>query len=148
MKCHQLHSIKVLPDIINDLTYIFNLPLCQGKFITAFRHAKVVSIHKKGDVQNLNNYGLLSSFSKSLEKIVYRSIHSLTALTCFQILSVGSGEDSTSHANCLLADKIAAAFEKSFVLSEFFLTSRKPLILLTIKLFCINLVIMALKAQF
>ena len=64
--------LKYLPDnIINALTYIFNLSLCQGKFVTAFRHAKVVPIHKKGGVQNLNNYrpiSLLSSFSKILEK--------------------------------------------------------------------------------
>ena len=64
--------LKYLPDnIINALTYTFNLSLCQGKFVTACRHAKVVPIHKKGDVQNLNNcrpISLLSSFSKIFEK--------------------------------------------------------------------------------
>ena len=37
--------LKHLPDnFVNALTYIFNLSLCQGKFITAFKHAEVVPV--------------------------------------------------------------------------------------------------------
>ena len=111
-----------MPDnIINALTYIFNLSLCQGKFVTAFRHVKVVPIHKNGDVQNLNKYrpiSLLSSFSKILEKIVYKRLYSFfDRFNLFSNSQFGFRRGhSTSHANCLLVDKVAAAFEKK----EFF----------------------------
>ena len=123
--------LKYLPDnIINALTYIFNLSLCQGKFVTAFRHAKVVPIHKKGDVQNLNNYrpiSLLSSFSKILEKIVYRRLYSFfDRFNLFSNSQFGFRRGhSTSHANCLLVDKVAASFEKKLCTLGIFLDLSK-----------------------
>ena len=118
--------LKHLPDnIINALTHIFNLSLFQGKFITAFRHAKVVPIHKKGDVQNLNNYrpiSLLSSLSKILEKIVYKRLYSFfDRFNLFSNSQFGFRRGhSTSHANCVLVDKIDAAFEKNALYSRNF----------------------------
>ena len=123
-----------------------------GKFVTAFRHAKVVPIHKKGDVQNLNNYrpiSLLSSFSKILEKIVYRRLYSFfDRFNLFSNSQFGfrRGHSTSMLIVCLLTKSLHHS-KKSFVLSEFFLTSRKLLILLTIKFSCINLIIMALEAQ-
>ena len=87
-------------------------------------------IHKKGDVQNLNNYrpiGLVSSFSKILEKIVYKRLYSF-----FDRFNLFSNSQfgfrighSTSHANCLLVDKVAAAFEKKLCTLGFFLDLSK-----------------------
>ena len=119
--------LKHLPDnIINALTYIFNPSHCQGKFATAFTHAKVVPIHKKGDVQNLNKYrpiSLLSSFSKILEKIVYKRLYSFfDRFNLFSISQFGFRRGhSTSYANCLLVGKVAAAFEKKLCTIGIFL---------------------------
>ena len=120
-----------LPDnIINTLTYIFNFSFCQGKFITAFRHAKVVLIHKTGNVQHLNNYrpiSLLSSFSKILEKIVYKRLYSFfDRFNLFSNSQFGFRRiHSTSHANCLLVDKVAAAFEKKLCTFRIFIDLSK-----------------------
>ena len=56
---------------------------------------------------------------------------------------------STSHANCLLVDKVAAAFEKKLCTLGIFLDLSKAFdtIRLSIKFSCINLIIMALEAQ-
>ena len=126
--------LKHSPDnIIKALTYSFNLSLWQSKFITAFRHAKVVPIHKKGDIQNLNNYrpiSLLSSFSKILAKIIYKRLYSF-----FDHFNLFSNSEfgfrrghSTSHANCLLVDKVAAGFEKKLCTLGIFLVLSKDFV--------------------
>ena len=38
------------------LTYVFNLSLACGEFISDFKTAKVVPIHKKGSVTNVYNF--------------------------------------------------------------------------------------------
>ena len=123
--------VKHLPDnVIIALTNIFNVSLSQGKFISAFKHAKVVPIHKKGDVTNFNNYrpiSLLSSFSKILEKIVYKRLHSF--FIRFKLLSntqfgFRTGY-STAHVNCLLVEKVTAAFEKKMSTLGIFLNLSK-----------------------
>ena len=129
-----------MPDnIVNALTYIFNLSLCQGRFITAFRDAKVIDlpIRKKGDVHNLNTYrpiSLLFSFSKILEKIVSKRLYSFfDRFNLFSNSQFGFWRGhSLFHANCLLVDKVAAAFENSRTLYSIriFLTSQKHFILL------------------
>ena len=65
-------ALKYLRDcIINVLSYIFYLSLCQDKFISPFKHAKSIPVYKKGDSKIQTNYrpiSLLPSFSKILEK--------------------------------------------------------------------------------
>ena len=59
--------------ILFDLRHILNLSLSQGQFITDFKKAKVIPVHKKGQKTNANNYwpiSLLPVLSKILEKIV------------------------------------------------------------------------------
>ena len=63
--------LKYLPiNALSALSYVFNLSLSQGKFITFFKHAKVIPIFKKGNAKNAANnrpISLLSNFSKILE---------------------------------------------------------------------------------
>ena len=46
-------------DILQVLSYIFNMSLELGKFIESFKIAKVVPIHKKGDRKNISTIGQL-----------------------------------------------------------------------------------------
>ena len=67
--------LKTTPD--NVLFFVFNLSLINNDFIWGFKTAKVVPIHKKGNVTNVSNYrpiSLLCSMSKILEKLVYNRV--------------------------------------------------------------------------
>ena len=72
--------LKYLPkNIISILSYIFNQSLSQGKFISCFKHTKVIPLFKKGCPKDVSNYrpiSLLSCFSKIIEKIVYIRLYS------------------------------------------------------------------------
>ena len=72
--------LKYLPNnVIYILSYIFNLSLSQGKFISNFKHAKIISLFRKGSAKDVSNYrpiSLLSCFSIILEKLVYNRLYS------------------------------------------------------------------------
>ena len=124
-------ALKYLPDcIINVLSYIFNLSLCQGKFISSFKHAKLIPVYKRGDSKILTNYrpiSLLPSFSKILEKIVYKRLYSFfSRFNLFSNSQFGFRKGhSTSHVNCLLIDMVTAAFEKKLTTLGIFLDLSK-----------------------
>ena len=124
-------ALKYLPDcIINVPSYIFNPSLCQGKFISSFKHAKLIPVYKRGDPKILTNYrpiSLLPSFSKILEKIVYKRLYSFfSRFNYSQIPKFGFRKGhSTSHANCLLIDRVTAAFEKKLTTLGIFLDLSK-----------------------
>ena len=68
---------EIFPIITNPLCHVFNLSLQTGYIPDSFKIAKVVPIYKSGDSQQFTNYrpiSLLSSFSKLLEKVVYRQM--------------------------------------------------------------------------
>ena len=124
--------LKYLPDcIINVLSYIFSLSLCQGKFISSFKHAKSIPVYKKGDSKILTNYRpiskLLPSFSKILEKIVYKRLYSFfSRFNLFSNSQFGFGKGhSTSCTNCLLIGRVTAAFEKKLTTLGIFLDLSK-----------------------
>ena len=109
--------LKYLPiNALSALSYVFNLSLSQGKFITFFKHAKVIPIFKKGNTKNADNYrpiSLLSNFSKILEKIVHRRLYSFfnnSNLLSNHQFGFRQGH-STSHVITLLTDKVTTAFE-------------------------------------
>ena len=70
--------LKYLPNnVISILSDIFNLSLSQEKFISNFKHAKIIPF-KKGNAKDVSNYrpiSLLSCFSKILEKLVYNHLY-------------------------------------------------------------------------
>ena len=123
--------LNYLPDcIINVLSYIFNLSLCQGKFISSFKHAKLIAVYKRGDSKILTNYrpiSLLPSFSKILDKIVCKRQYSFfSRFNLFSNSQFGFRKGhSISHANCLLIDRVAAAFEKKLTTLGIFLDLSK-----------------------
>ena len=66
-------------NVISILSYIFVQSLSQEKFISCFKHTKVISLFKKGCPKDVSNYrptSLLSCFSKIIEKLVYIRLYS------------------------------------------------------------------------
>lgn len=88
LKCKNSHgydeiSSRILkastPYILSPLTLIFNKILSSGVFPERLKYSEVIPLHKKGDVTNLSNYrpvSLLTSFSKIIEKIIYKRLYS------------------------------------------------------------------------
>ena len=118
--------IKSSPDtIILALSHIFNCSISSGKFIEAFKIAKIVPLFKKGNKKLAKNYrpiSLLSSFSKILEKIMYKRLYSfLDKHEAFFNQQFGfRKQHSTEHAASLLLSKITSALEnKQSVLGIF-----------------------------
>lgn len=67
----------ILPLIINQITYIFNLIIKSSKFPCAWKNAKVIPISKKSgksDLNNLRPISILSALSKAFEKILKTQI--------------------------------------------------------------------------
>ena len=66
------------PYIISPLTHICNAALNFGVFPDRLKYAIVKPIHKKGNTQDVSNYGpifLLTSVSTVFEKIIYTRIY-------------------------------------------------------------------------
>ena len=109
--------LKYLPNnVISILSYIFNLSLSQGKFISNFKHAKIIPLFKKGSAKDVSNYrpiSLLSCFSKILEKLVYNRLYSfLEKSNAINEHQFGfRKKHSTSHLTSLLTANIATSFE-------------------------------------
>lgn len=68
---------SVSSSILEPLTYIFNLSLQTGSVPKDLKIAKVIPLHKSGDIRCFNNYrpiSILPCFSKILDKLVYKRI--------------------------------------------------------------------------
>ena len=122
---------KTTPDnVLFALTHVFNLSLINSDFISGFKTAKVVPIHKKGNVTYVSNYcpiSLLCSMSKILEKLVYnRVISLLNKQNFFYKYQFGFRKNhSTLHAIFLLTENITDAFEKKEQVLSIFLDLSK-----------------------
>ncbi len=71
------------PAIVESLTYIINLSLHTGIFPNAWKVAKVVPLHKGGDLNSTNNYrpiSILSCVSKIIEKAVHKHVYSFLSI--------------------------------------------------------------------
>ena len=107
------HSHFLLP-----LVHVLNLSLTQGIVPNELKIARVIPIFKSGDKLLINNYrpvSVLPSFTKILEKLVYKRINDF--ITKYDILykyQFGFRENhGTNLALSFLIDKIIAAHEKS-----------------------------------
>ena len=73
MKYTLLYLNTYLPlNTLSALSFIFNRSLSQGKFISTFKHAKIILIYKKENAKIVTNYWpiiLLSNISIIIEKI-------------------------------------------------------------------------------
>ena len=69
---------KCFSSLCEPLKYLFNLPIIKGIFLDDLKIAKVTPIYKTDNKSNLSNYrsiSVLSCFSKTLERIMYNSLH-------------------------------------------------------------------------
>ena len=109
--------LSYLPDkFINCIVHIFNLSLMDGKFISSFKEAKVIPIHKKKSKSDMNNFrpiSLLPMISKLLEKIVYdRVFKFLDKNDFFYENQFGfRPKHSTEMSASVLIDKVTTALE-------------------------------------
>jgi hypothetical protein len=65
------------PFIASPLCYIINMALSMGIFPDRMKYSIIVPLHKKGDINNIANFrpiSLLPSFSKILEKVIYKRL--------------------------------------------------------------------------
>ena len=65
------------PFIVDSLTYLLNLCLSKNYFPDEFKYAKIIPLHKKGDVNDVNNYrpiSLLPTISKLLERHMHKHL--------------------------------------------------------------------------
>ena len=103
--------LKHLPlNILYTLSFIFNLTLASGTFITSFETAKVTPIFKKGNRKPTENYRpitLLPVFSKISEKIVRSRLYSYCSrMNIFSNCQFGFRKSySTSQACTSLTSK-------------------------------------------
>ena len=74
-------SLRILkisaPYVLLPLTFIFNKSLLTGNFPERLKFSEIKPIHKKGDSTDFLNYrpiSLLTSFSKIIEKIIYKRL--------------------------------------------------------------------------
>ena len=107
---------KIITEIISPLTHIFNLSITNGIVPTKMKIAKVIPVFKKGNAEEVGNYrpiSLLTSFSKILEKLIYK--RTMTFLTEFNILSGTQfgfrQKHSTTHAFLKFLDKVAHSID-------------------------------------
>ena len=106
----------IIGDIVSPLTHILNLSIRNGIVPDKMKIAKVIPIFKKGNAQEVGNYrpiSLLTSFSKILEKIIYK--RTISFLTEFDILSRTQfgfrQKHSTTHALLKFLDKVAHSID-------------------------------------
>ena len=67
------------PYVLSPLTYIFNKILSTGIFPERLKFSEVRPLFKNGDITEFSNYrpiSLLTSFSKIIEKIIYKRLYS------------------------------------------------------------------------
>ncbi|XP_065662691.1 uncharacterized protein LOC136085324 [Hydra vulgaris] len=103
---------------LKDILYkVFNASIKQGVFPDQLKIAKVIPIYKQGDKTNINNYRpilVLSTFSKLLERIIYKRIFKYfdqNNLLYFKQFGFKK-HISTGHAVIQFVREISESFEK------------------------------------
>ena len=123
--------LRVLPEqVLKTLAYIFNQSFVTGKFIEAFKKAKVTPIYQKGNPLLLQNYrpiSLLSAFSKILEKAVHtRMLSYLNRCKTLPKFQFGFRPNHSRFAACnCLVNKITKHFGNNKIALTVFLDLSK-----------------------
>ena len=72
-------SLKIAAEIVGPVVHhLISLSIMQNKFPDTWKYAKVLPIHKKGNVYDKKNYrpvSILSPISKVLERVVYDQLY-------------------------------------------------------------------------
>ena len=117
-------------EIISGLTCIFNQSLNTGIFSEKLKIAKVIPIHKKGSLNDISNYRLISllpSISKILEKIIFKQLS--THLNEHKLLYDSQYGFRAGHSTELalieLIDRITQDLDKGKIPISFFLDLSK-----------------------
>ena len=143
--------LKILKRYISHpLTELVNQSFLTGIFPHKLKVAKVVSIYKKSDPQDVSNYrpiSLLPIFSKLYEKLMYTRLYSF--VTCRKILyplQFGFQQyASVDHALISMTEAIKNTLDNKMIgCVSYLLTYKKHLILLTIRSYLLSLNIMEL----
>jgi hypothetical protein len=102
--------------ISSPLTHIINLSLEKGEVPNLMKFAKVIPVHKGGELSSILNYrpiSLLPTFSKVLERVVYKRLYHY--LDTNKLLSASQygfqASLSTELAILELQDRIASALD-------------------------------------
>jgi hypothetical protein len=101
------------PYVLSPLTYIFNKILSTGTFPERFKFSEVKLLYKKGDKNEVSNYrpiSLLTSFSKIIEKIIYKRLY--CHLNNNILVNEQFGFPSTEMATSALLNKVSLFLDK------------------------------------
>jgi len=145
MKCKDLCgydevSTRILknsaPYISAPLTYIFNKILSTGIFPDRLKFSEIKPLFKKGDKTEFSNYrpiSLLTSFSKIIEKIIYKRLYRhLKENNILDKEQFGFREkSSTDMATYALLNTVLSSLDKKLLVGGFFATYKRLLIVLT-----------------
>ena len=126
-----MNIIKIVFNFILDpLTYIFNLIICDSTIPDNMKISVITPLLKKGKLDDINNYrpiSLLSQFSKILEKIIYnRFLHFINKHNLLYTKQYGFiRNSSTSHALYDHYNVIESNLERNNKVASLFLDLKK-----------------------
>ena len=115
---------------LKPLTHVMNLSITQGFFPNQMKIARVIPLHKSGDLKNLSNYrpvSILPLFSKILERLMYdRLLSFINKHNILYKFQFGfRNNHSTNMALIVLIDKIVSAIDKGEIVVGIFLDLKK-----------------------
>jgi hypothetical protein len=121
---------RLLPVLVEPLTYIINSSLQTGIFPDKLKTAKIIPIHKKDCKHKIENYrpiSLLPSISKVFEKVAYEQLSTYLILNEFLYENQYGfrSHHSTEHAVLELVDRVTMALDKGHTPLALFLDLSK-----------------------
>ena len=115
---------------MKPLANLINLSFSTGLFPKILKQAKIISIFKKGDQQDCNNYtpiSLLSNISKIIEKLVHRQLYGFLEFNNYLHTNQFGFRylHSTNHALITITEKIRKAIDNGEITCGVFLDLQK-----------------------
>lgn len=121
---------SIMPSIVNFLVHIINLCFKNGIFPSCMKSARVIALHKGGDINDPSNYrpiSILSAFGKIIERCLYvRIVNFLDKNSFFSKSQFGFRKGhSTEHAILAVTQFIHDALDKGEIPASIFVDIRK-----------------------